>query len=161
MACPFRCHPNLAEGSILLAERSEWTVDPSTSVGMTGHGVLSDKDSPPWALQTPRFTHVVPIRIRHFDEPDLPGPRPVLQLTFTSNCLIDVGEFFNVYQSTDVVPGGVALKGSCFVLIDACFEVAGHADIGLARPAHLARMHPLTPATPYRRVMQSRYITVW
>ena len=71
----------------------------------------------------------MPSRVLFFDQEDLFGAVPALQLLFAGNSVADVLKWFEIDEFCGVV--GLAEAGDCFgfMLGSATEEIVGHADV--------------------------------
>jgi hypothetical protein len=72
---------------------------------------------------------VTPIRIAAFDQCDLPGSVPMLQLLLSSDGSFHAGQEFVVNQHLDTMLLGESVMDSLAMLPDPLYESAGDADI--------------------------------
>src|SRR5215211_7577451 len=78
---------------------------------------------------------VVPVWISLFDQPNLPGAVPFLELLFSPYSCLDVIEDSIIDQSVDIVLPRESWYDLRSVLINPSHEIVGHADIKRATDA--------------------------
>jgi hypothetical protein len=72
---------------------------------------------------------IIPIWIVLLDELDLPRAIPFLQSLLAENCLLDVVELFEIYQSVNSILLREALDEPLSMLIDSSDQIVGHTDV--------------------------------
>src|SRR6266571_2428672 len=77
-----------------------------------------------------------PIRVRFFDETDLPGSIPFLETFLALYREFDIVELLEVDQSVNAVAPGESGHRICAMLVDAAHEIICDADV--ERPANFA-----------------------
>jgi hypothetical protein len=76
-----------------------------------------------------RIVKVVPLRIRGKDQPDLPRPRPMLEVLFTLNSSADVVVDLEINEAFEPVSFGKSLHRAFAVLSDPLDKIACDAGI--------------------------------